>query len=104
MAGAQTPAQHGITLTWNTDSGATVGYNVYSSTTSGGPYTKLTAAPITPLTYSDTTATDGKVHYYVVTAVGGTSSAPIESQFSAQASATAFLVPAPPVIGTATPF
>ena len=53
MAGAQTPAKHGITLTWNTDSGATVGYNVYSSTTSGGPYTKLTAAPITPLTYSE---------------------------------------------------
>jgi hypothetical protein len=61
-----------VSLTWNASVGAT-SYNVYSSTTNGGPYTEITSVATT--SYTNTGLTNGTTYYYVVTAVssGGTS-------------------------------
>ncbi len=62
-----------------------IGYNVYRSTTSGGPYTKLNTALVTTTTFTDTTVQRGQTYYYVARAVD---SANNESGNSNQASAT----------------
>ncbi len=46
-----------------------VGYNVYRSTTSGGPYAQLNATPVTSVSYADSTVTTGNTYYYVIKAV-----------------------------------
>jgi len=76
--------QHSVTLTWtaSTTSGIT-GYNVYRSTTNGGPYTQVTSTPVTGTTYTDTSVTALTTYYYVVTALVGSS----QSGYSSQASA-----------------
>jgi fibronectin type 3 domain-containing protein len=68
-------------LTWTASSGA-AGYNVKRSTTNGGPYSQL--ATSTSPSYTDSTVTNGKVYYYVVSATntGG------ESADSAQVTVT----------------
>lgn len=48
---------------------ATSGYHVYRASMSGGPYTRLTASPLTGSTYVDSGVTAGQVLYYVVTAL-----------------------------------
>ncbi|HEY6290504.1 MAG TPA: fibronectin type III domain-containing protein [Terriglobia bacterium] len=82
---------HSASLTWtaSTSSGVT-GYNVYRSTTNGGPYTKLTSSPLgaTATAYTDSSVTAGTTYYYMATALVGSS----ESGYSGQASAT---VPTP---------
>ena len=49
---------HSATLTWvaSTNSGEVgfSGYNVYRSTVSGGPYTKISGTLVSSVTYSDT--------------------------------------------------
>jgi fibronectin type 3 domain-containing protein len=65
------------------------GYNVYRSSVSGGPYTKLNATPVTALTYTDSTVSAGATYYYVVTDVASDGT---ESVFSNQATA---VVPTP---------
>ncbi len=62
-------AASGLRLTWaaNTETDF-AGYNVYRSTVSGGPYTKINAAPLTTTTYDDAPSGTGP-WYYVVTAV-----------------------------------
>jgi len=79
---------HHATLTWNAGTSIS-GYNIYRSTTSGGPYTKQNFSLITALTYTDTTAQAGQTYFYVATAVGMTG---VESSFSTQVS---FTVPTP---------
>jgi fibronectin type 3 domain-containing protein len=71
-----------VSLSWTASSGAS-SYNVYRSTTSGGPYTRI-ATGITTTSYTDTTVVNGTTYYYVVTAVNANG----ESGFSNQASAT----------------
>ena len=44
------------------------GYNVYRSTTSGGPYTQI-AAGVVVSAYTDSSVTNGTTYYYMVTAV-----------------------------------
>ncbi|MDB6063807.1 MAG: alpha-rhamnosidase [Pedosphaera sp.] len=60
-----------VTLSWTTVPGAT-GYNVKRSTTPGGPYTTLANVTVGS-DYVDSTASNGTVWYYVVSAttVGG---------------------------------
>lgn len=93
---------HNITVSWTYTQGSDIatGFNVYRGTVSGGPYSKLTATPlsIATLTYADTSGTGGTTYYYVVTAVDATGS---ESANSAQASAVFLGNPAIPAGVTA---
>ena len=60
---------HSATLAWTASTSIVVGYNIYRSTASGGPYTKQNSAIIVPLTYTDTTVLSGRQYFYVVRAV-----------------------------------
>lgn len=65
------PLAHSVDVTWVASSSTPLqGYNVYRSTVSGGPYTKLSPmlSPTT-LLFTDTTPLSGKQYFYVVTAL-----------------------------------
>ena len=76
--------QHSVALTWNASASAVAGYNVYRGTVSGGPYAKINATLVTPLSYTDSTVQSGTTYYYVTTAVDSSGT---ESVFSNQVSA-----------------
>ena len=61
------------------------GYDVYRSTTPGGPYTKVNGSLVTTSDYSDTGLSNGTTYYYVVKAVDTSGN---ESAASAEVSAT----------------
>jgi fibronectin type 3 domain-containing protein len=91
-------AAHEITVSWTAPatvggSGTIAGYNVYRSTTTGGPYTKETTTPTSAVSYVDSTGVAGTKYFYVITTVD---SANNESVFSGEASATAIGNPNPP--------
>jgi hypothetical protein len=89
MTGTGTAAvQHTVDLTWTASSGA-VGYNVYRSTVSGGPYTMINGSLDATTAYTDNTVVSGQTYYYVATAVDGNSN---ESAYSNQAQA---VIPSP---------
>lgn len=74
------PVLHSSATSWSASpSTTTVGYNLYRSTTSGGPYTKLNTALITGLSYKDTTVVTKTTYYYVATAVDATGTESISS-------------------------
>jgi Fibronectin type 3 domain-containing protein len=81
------PLAHSVDVAWDASSSATLqGYNVYRSTVSGGPYTKISPILATStLLFTDTTPVSGKQYFYVVTAVD-TSGA--ESSASTQVAVT----------------
>jgi hypothetical protein len=81
------PLSHSVDVAWDPSSSSTLqGYNVYRSTVSGGPYTRLSSTLSTStLLLTDTTPVSGKQYFYVVTAVD-TSGA--ESSASAQVGVT----------------
>ena len=62
-----------IHVIWSPVAGGTIaGYNVYRGLSENGPFTKLTATPVSssgPLFYVDREAQPGVTYYYVVTAV-----------------------------------
>ena len=97
-----TPDNAKVDLNWN-DNGESdlAGYNVYRSTTQGGPYSKVNGSLVTVSNYTDTGLTNGTTYYYTVTAEdNGTN----ESGYSNEASATPVdLVPAAPTGLAATP-
>lgn len=65
------PLAHSVDVTWNASTSASLqGYNVYRSTVSGGPYSKISAtlSPAT-LLFTDATPLSGHQYFYVVTAV-----------------------------------
>ncbi len=76
---------HSVALSWtpSTSSGVT-GYNTYSSQVSGGPYTKLTGAPVTVSSYTDSAVQAGQTYYYVVTSIDSSN---VESGYSTEVSA-----------------
>ena len=76
---------HSVTLTWTASTSTVVGYNVYRSTVSGGPYTKLTSTADASTTYTDSAVTAGATYFYVVTSVD---SSGVESANSSEVSAT----------------
>jgi hypothetical protein len=81
---------HSVTLNWVASTSSNIaGYNVYRAAVSGGPYTRLNAAVISGLTYTDNTVQAGQTYYYVVTAVDTSNN---ESAYSNQATAA---VPTP---------
>jgi hypothetical protein len=83
-----TTVQHTAMLSWQPSSSA-VGFNVFRSTTNGGPYIRLngTADPVP--SYADSTVQSAKTYYYVVTEVGTTG---MESGYSNQVTA---VIPSP---------
>lgn len=52
-------------LTWTASDVPVVGYHVYRSTTRLGPYVRLTTAPVTGLSLTDSAAPTGEVYYQV---------------------------------------
>jgi fibronectin type 3 domain-containing protein len=74
-----------VALSWTASTSAVTGYNTYSGTTSGAPYTKLTTVPTAATAYTDTTVLAGRTYHYVVTAVD---SANNESAYSGEITAT----------------
>lgn len=71
-----------VSLSWNASFNAS-GYNIYRSTTNGGPYSSLTTG-VTGTSYNDASVTNGTTYYYVLTATNSYG----ESGYSNQASAT----------------
>jgi fibronectin type 3 domain-containing protein len=94
---AWTAGDGSVGVKWAPPTGA-ASYNIYRSTTSGGPYT-LVATGILPSRFIDTGLTNGVPYYYVVSAV----SAAGEGRPSAEVSATpaAPAMPAAPTSLTA---
>ena len=82
---ASQESSHSVQLTWHASTSSVAGYNIYRSTTSGGPYVKLNASLVTPLTYKDATVLASTTYYYVTTSVD---SIAIESVYSNQVAAT----------------
>jgi hypothetical protein len=79
------PVSHSATLTLAPNSPNVAGYNVYRSSISNGPYTKLNSPLVTSTTYIDSTVVANQTYYYVATSVD---SAGDESAYSNQVSAT----------------
>lgn len=82
--GCHKSAPHWVTLTWDAPAArpgvSTKSYNVYRSTTSGGPFVKLAShVPAPP--YEDRLVTSGHTYFYVVTALD---QAGHESRFSGE--------------------
>jgi hypothetical protein len=74
------------TVAWAASSSTgVVGYNVYRSTSSGGPYVKANPALVGGTKFMDITVQAGQTYYYVVSAVDG---AGIQSGTSVKAVAT----------------
>jgi glucan 1,3-beta-glucosidase len=74
-----------VALNWLASTSSNVsGYNVYRATGLTGAYTKLTAAPVSGLKFTDTSAVSGETYVYVVTAVN---SSGVESPYSTPATA-----------------
>lgn len=80
---SQTTHSVGLKWTASASSGVT-GYNVYRSTISGGPYTKLVSSPVSSLQYTDSKVQSGVTYFYVVTALTGGSESSYSSQTAAQ--------------------
>lgn len=78
------PVQHTVTLNWTASTSIVVGYNVYRSTVSGGPYTRLNGSFVSAVTYTDSTVLSAQTYYYVTSAVDANS---IESIYSNEVSA-----------------
>jgi hypothetical protein len=78
-----TTQPHNVTLSWKPASSVATGYNVYRSTVSGGPYTKVNPVLNSSTTYVDNSVSGGKTYYYVTTAVFSSG----ESKYSNQAAA-----------------
>jgi glucuronoarabinoxylan endo-1,4-beta-xylanase len=77
-----------VDLNWNNNSESDLnGYNVYRSTTYGGPYSQINVSLATSSDYVDNTVTAGTTYYYVVTAVDMSMN---ESGYSNQSSATPY--------------
>jgi Zn-dependent metalloprotease len=75
-----------VSLDWDNNTEPDLdGYNVYRSTTSGGPYNQINTSIVGVSTYTDDTVTNGTTYYYVVTAVDTSTN---ESSDSNQDSAT----------------
>jgi len=79
---ATTMSLHVVSLNWAASSSSVTGYNVYRSTSSGGPYTLVQSVGMTT-SFTDKTVLSGQTYYYVVTAVSNG----VESSYSNQAQA-----------------
>jgi hypothetical protein len=81
---AQPSSAPKVALTWDASASAVSGYNVYRSTASAGPFTRLNASLVAGLEYTDSNVAANATYFYVTTAVD---SAGVESAFSNTAEA-----------------
>jgi fibronectin type 3 domain-containing protein len=79
------PVSHSVTLDLTPNSSNVTGYNVYRSSISSGPYSKLNSPLVTSTTYVDSTVLANQTYFYVGTSVD---SAANETAYSNQVSAT----------------
>ena len=81
------PLAHTVDVSWAASTSPSLqGYNVYRSTVSGGPYTKLsTTLSSTTLLFTDTSPVSGKQYFYVVTALNTSG---VESAASSEVTVT----------------
>ncbi|HEX4075305.1 MAG TPA: choice-of-anchor D domain-containing protein [Candidatus Acidoferrales bacterium] len=84
LSGTGAAQAYSVDLNWSASASSVTGYNVYSGTVSGGPYTKLTSSPVASTNYTDTSVQQTKTYYYVVTSVNSENQ---ESPYSTQVSA-----------------
>jgi Abnormal spindle-like microcephaly-assoc'd, ASPM-SPD-2-Hydin len=89
LTGSGTLSAHSVNLSWSPSTSAVVGYNVYRSGTSGGPYGKINSVLHLTTAYTDNTVEAGLTYYYVTTAVDASGG---ESVYSNQVQA---VVPTP---------
>jgi len=75
---------HSVALSWSPSTSTVVGYNTYTSAQSGGPYTRMTSAPVAATSYTDTAVQAGNTYYFVVTSVDSSN---VESAYSTEVSA-----------------
>lgn len=80
---------HTVGLAWTDGSTSVSGYNIYRSSTSGGPYIRLNSNLISGTSFSDAKVQAGDTYFYVTTAVNTSN---VESSYSNQAQA---VVPSP---------
>ena len=73
------PVSHSATLFWTASSASVVGYNVYRSFVSGGPYAQLNSAPVSSTTYKDSTVLASQTYFYAVTSVDSTGNQSVDS-------------------------
>lgn len=73
---------HTVTLSWIPSTSNVVGYNVYKSSTSGGPYSLLNTTPVTATAFTQNNVPTGATVFYVATAVGANN---VESTYSNEA-------------------
>ena len=66
---SSTPTQHSVRLSWVASPSPVVGYLVYRSQLSGGPFNPLNGAVLDALAYDHSTVKSGTTYYYFVTAV-----------------------------------
>jgi fibronectin type 3 domain-containing protein len=79
------PVSHSVTLNLTPNSSNVTGYNVYRSSMSNGPYTKLNSSLVTSPMYTDSTVLANQTYFYVGTSVD---SAGNETAYSNRVSAT----------------
>ena len=81
-----------VSLSWSASTGAT-SYHVKRSTTSGGPYTQISAP--TSTSFTDTGLTNGTAYFYAVSALNTAGESPNSTQATATPTAPALAPPAP---------
>lgn len=62
-------SSHNVYLSWQSGGGNPVGYNIYRSTTQGGPYQMINSALDSSTNYTDYTVVAGDTYYYATTEV-----------------------------------
>jgi fibronectin type 3 domain-containing protein len=60
---------HSVYLSWQPGGGHPVGYNIYRSTTQGGPYQMINSGLDASTDYTDDTVVSGTTYFYVATEV-----------------------------------
>jgi hypothetical protein len=85
FSGTGAAVSYSTSLSWTASTSSVMGYNVYRSTASGGPYAKLNPNVDSNTSYSDASVQAGLIYYYVVTSLD---SSGVESAYSNQASVT----------------
>jgi hypothetical protein len=84
-ASPRVPLSHSVAISWTASTSNVIGYYVYRSTQSGGPYALLEPSVVSGTSFVDTNVLPGQTYFYVATSIdaGGN-----ESTFSAEVSAT----------------